>query len=334
MRARKVALLRLPRLRDFAEGNATVRYKPDSSEIRVESGLPNQQRGSSSATLLTLIQGFRQNVEYALQAAVFAASASAKGVWLVSASDLLLLCNNVQMAPTSLLRFLSRYPHRTRTLLQTNDNVGYRCGHLHAIHRTRHAWEAYETVLFAHPDVYLFPQAVRWLQGVMRTNPLSAFLVTKLTPRHMRGKDGTRKFKVTLGIYGTDLFAFRPRRLRSEQDAAVNGTEAAVVASSSWSSSADAVWRDVCVLPPRERVDWPERALWRLVHSKKLPVAEIGVRSTAARKADSYGVWHAHEPDAVARAIDGMRGHARLPETVQPGSPHARHDGNNSALSR
>ena len=119
---------------DFGEGTAPISWPPSPSPVAVSEGLPGRDEATPSRWLLTFVQGYRQTIEYALQAAVLGARRESR---LVAGSDLLLHCNNAHLSAATLLRFLARYPHRTRALLHSADNSqGYRCGHLQAVAST------------------------------------------------------------------------------------------------------------------------------------------------------------------------------------------------------
>ena len=285
----------LSKYAEFSEGAAPIRWAT-TAPLRVAMGLPSVDDKSEERPLLTLVQGFRQTVEYALQAAALSAR---HATWLVAASELLLHCNNAELPDATLLRFLARYPHRTRALIHSSDNSqGYRCGHLHAVATTRPIWAAYKLVLFAHPDVYLLPKAIRWLEAALappanQTRP-PAFSVTTMywygashavppPQAHMpppvagakAGSDGRTAF------FGTDLFAFAPPQLAAD------------------------TWARVCTFaasePPQHRL--PEHALWRLVAAGRLTHKVLGNRTTSTDGEDAYGVWHSHEPERVAKYL-------------------------------
>lgn len=229
-------------------------------------------------------------MEYALQAALLSARRASR---LVESSDLLLHCNNAALSPTVLLRFLARYPHRLRALLQTMDNSqGYRCGHLHAIATTRSVWSAYANVLFLHPDVYLLPRAVDWLEGALNATDAAstAFFVTSMFWVDERGRAKTRPDESGRSpFYGTDLFAFRPPLLRRD------------------------AWKGICVVPPNAPPSHrlPEHALYGLVHSEpRVSSRVLGNRTTSTPSpliGDAYGVWHSHEPERVAQYLQEHR---------------------------
>ena len=261
---------------EFGEGVAPVHYKTEPPTV-VTTGLPGN--ALQKRWLLTFVQGHRQTIEYGLQAALLTASAAHN---IVSDSDLLLHCNNVALSSATLLRYLTRYPHRTRALVHSGDNSqGYRCGHLHAIRTTRSMWAPYQHVLFLHPDVYLLPNGVRWLGAALAAatggykDASAAFLVTNMVWEGAgKGNPTERQY------FGTDLFVFRPPLL-----------------------DADA-WSRVCqpptpTAPPSHRL--PEHELWRLVNvEQKLAHRVLGNRTTSTSREDAYGVWHSHEPEKVA----------------------------------
>ena len=263
---------------EFGEGTASVRYVRNASVVTVTRGLP----GSTNAHpwLLTFVQGFRHTIEYGLQAALLTARREAR---LVADADLLVHCNNAALSPTTLLRFVARYPHRRRVLLQSSDNsFGYRCGHLHAVASSRSVWQAYANVLFLHPDIYLLPRAVQWLeQSLAQSAATSAFLVTSMywfSPAP--GLPGSTTRSST--YYGTDLFAFRPPHLKAD------------------------TWTRVCTVSASEPQirKLPEHLLWRLINvDSRLPVRVLGNRTTSMDRDDNYGVWHSHEPDKVAKYL-------------------------------
>ena len=161
---------------EYGPGVAPVVEIP-GAHVHVSTGLP-QPVGGSSPKYLTFVQGYRHTLEYAVQAALFRMRRTSD---LVRSSDLLVLCNNIAMDRTMLLRFVSKYPHATRALIHSADNSeGYRCGHLLAISNTGHVWRAYSTVLFLHPDVYLLPRAVSWLHDHVTAHEADAFMVTNM----------------------------------------------------------------------------------------------------------------------------------------------------------
>ena len=279
------------------EGSADVHF--DAAVQRVLHGLP----GSSTEAVLTFLQGHRQTIEYSLQAAIFALRHNSS---LVDLSDLLLYCNNGELAATTLLRFLSRYPHRTRVLIQTADNSGgYRCGHLHAVSVSRSIWAAYRNVLFLHPDVFLLPRGAAWMELALHLYPSQRFalLVTQLTPRVV--KNYTSRVRVHVSsqtLFGTDLFVFRPQLVLNVSGASGMGGSAAEQGSAAPDTS---LWRGVCVADPAETIDWPERRLWRLtMRYPTLPVRVLGTRDTSTEGPDGYGVWHSHDLAAVARWLE------------------------------
>ena len=139
------------------------------------------------------------------------------------------------------------------------------------------------------------PPSADWLSSALDSAAANAtaLLVTRLTPRHVRNANGTRQFKVAGGTFSTDLFAFLPHLLVSNTTSHAAAASAAATLSSSLSSAtrglnatrasglpplpslqppplqppphpADVVWRDICIVPPREHVVWPERCLWRM----------------------------------------------------------------------
>ena len=272
----------------YGEGNAPVDFL---NTISVAEGLPRNFGGGSASKepkryLLTFIQGFRQTIEYALQAKLL--SLESHEASLVADSDLLLHSNNAAHSTTMLLRFLVRYPHRRRVLVQSTDNSqGYRCGHLAAIAGTRSAWSVYANVLFLHPDVYLLPRAVRWLETALQAAETrkSAFVVTRMywpDPSHPSHRLPPLQ---RIAFFGTDLFAFRPSLVPAD------------------------AWAKVCQLPASGS-KLPEHGLWRLVTtSYKLPHIVLGNRTTANpwNKEDAYGVWHSHGPEVVVKYIERMQ---------------------------
>ena len=312
---------------EYAEGEAPVRYLSSEAggAMRISSGLPHSP-DEPRRRWLTFVQGYRQTTEYALQAAMLSLR---KIEPLVAHSDLLVHCNNVLLGVPTLLRFLARYPHRTRALVRTPDNSeGYRCGHLQAIASTASVWAPYAAVLFTHPDVYLTPRGSRWFEtALLAAMPPSAgghgsergggngsegasgggasgggsgasgggsgfrpaFLVTEM--RWLQ-EDGVLQSRPG-GYYGTDLFAFRPRALRAH------------------------AWSGVCRVPSNEPVAIPERSLFRLVNNRSVvseagvkttPVRVLGARTTSTPKdEDAYGVWHSHYPADIVRYLEAQR---------------------------
>jgi hypothetical protein len=278
---------------EFGEGSTAVRWLAEAP-VAVPTGLPSDA-AISPAWLLTLIQGYRQTVEYALQAALLSARRDAP---LVAGSDLLVHCNNVRLSAATLLRFVAKYPHRTRALVRSSDNaMGYRCGHLHAIATLASVWRAYEAVLFAHPDVYLLPRALHWLGGAMRAANASGatFIVTNMlwlaSPTSSNTPANHPSRRVAGGFFGTDLFVFRPPLLRAS------------------------AWQRVCATATDESSYYgkPEHRLWRLINDQHLAHSVVGNRTTSivSSGSDAYGVWHSHEPDKIARLLAGTRDGAR-----------------------
>lgn len=176
------------------------------------------------------------------------------------------------MDRTTLLRFVSKYPHATRALIHSADNSeGYRCGHLLAISNTGHVWRAYSTVLFLHPDVYLLPRAVSWLHDHVTAHEADAFMVTNMFWNGVAG----REFRGG-GFFGTDLFTFRPPML------------------------APNFWSGVCKVPEGERSDLPERILYRKTRVG-VNTRVLGNRTTGTAAPDAFGVWHSHTPADVVK---------------------------------
>eukprot|EP00966_Prymnesium_polylepis_P131037 3030696-Prymnesium_polylepis.2 len=121
---------------------------------------------------LTFVQGHRHLEEYAVQGAMFSLSRSA---WLVSHSDLLLHSNNPNLSRSALEAGLAAYPHKVKTLVRSDENVGRLCGHIEAIRHTRDLWaNNYSAVLFCHPDVMLTPPAVELLSWQIASHPNTA----------------------------------------------------------------------------------------------------------------------------------------------------------------
>lgn len=257
---------------------------PLTPPISVTQGLPSEG-GFPSQWLLTFVQGHRQTLELALQAAAFAARSDAR---LVQASDLLLHNNNVQLHAATLLRYLARYPHRTRVLIQTSDNAqGYRCGHLQAVASTASAWSPYANVLFLHPDVYLLPRAAGWIEAALAEAAArsTAFLVTSMVWVTPGISGAPPRLSSRGGFFSTDLFAFRPSLLGPN------------------------TWSRVCVASASEPADHklPEHGLWRLIHDAQLPHKILGNRTTSTFGQDAFGVWHSHDPDRVAAYLVEQR---------------------------
>ena len=103
------------------------------------------------------MQGHRHAAEYAIQGTLFQLS---KQHWLVQTSDLLLHSNNHRTNRTALERYLTLYPHASKSIHISGSNSGKRCGALEAIAEQRWRWRCYAWVLFLHPDVYLLPGSV------------------------------------------------------------------------------------------------------------------------------------------------------------------------------
>ena len=272
----------------FVEEATAQPVGDDAASFVQKSGLPHGR-----ASTLTFVQGYRHASEYAIQAHVLTMHA---GLSLVSESDLLLHCNNPAVPPARLLASLSLYPHRTRVLLRTADNAeGYSCGLLHAVAGSRAIWAPYKLVLVMHPDIYLLPKAMRWLESAIRSAPHAAFLVTNLSPRFaINGTTGRRILPVVKEkVYNTDLFLFRPPL------------------------AASLAWSNACHVPPAEAVTWSERSFWRLIHGH-VPaggtaprgtidghaVHRMGVRATSTEVADNHGVWHSHDVTRAAAFLE------------------------------
>ena len=116
---------------------------------------------------LYLIVSHRHDKEYTVHARVMTLSSSNP---LVSNASLLIHCNNVGHTALTLLSHLRLYPMRHRHLIRTALNVGYRCGHVHALALTARVWAQYPWVLsLSGPDIYLTPRAFHSLDDALRS---------------------------------------------------------------------------------------------------------------------------------------------------------------------
>ena len=303
MRDRAKAVL--TRHHEYQEGSDSIAYS--AKIVRIPKGLPGS---GPLRPWLTFVQGYRQKLEYGLQAKFFSLRTEMP---LVAASDLLVHCNNADMSQDTLVRYLSRYPHQRRALVSTADNSeGYRCGHLQAIASTTRVWAPYSAVVFMHPDIFLTPRASRWLESALldetsgsnQTSRPPAFLVTE-----MRWIDGTRPVHTggpAPQYFGTDLFAWRPVALRSPD---------------SWHGICSAAHAPLkSYMPGTGQLRpsggganqvLPEQILSDFVTGPKAVVTDpkvlvLGARTTSTPGAteDRYGVVHSHDLEAVVRYLE------------------------------
>ena len=126
---------------------------------------------------LLFVHGHRHRDEWTLHANFLSLSPWA------SALHALLFCTDVSLTTAYLLRRLAEYPQRTRMLMHTGVNIGYRCGLLHSLAATRRLWGRYGFVIFTHPDVFLMAPAPALLEAAIASAPPGVALLA--TPTKM-----------------------------------------------------------------------------------------------------------------------------------------------------
>ena len=141
-----------------------------------------------------------------MHAAALAISSGASH--LVSESDVLLFSTDVTGTTAFMLNAMSRYPQRTRLLMHTGVNVGYRCGLLHSLSATHDVWRRYAIVVSTHPDVYLLPPAPAQLASALGRESSQVALLATTTKMFWHGRRQPRALLA-------DLFVFRPSLLPS-----------------------------------------------------------------------------------------------------------------------
>lgn len=210
---------------------------------RAATALPSAARARGRAEhidelLLLFVHGHRHREEWSLHAeALRIACTDAGGADFCRRSHVLMYVNDVHAPRGLLLRMLKGYPQRTRLLIAHGANTGYRCGLLHNLASTEHIWRGYPSVLFTHPDVYLFPPAPqRLLERVAAIagadwhyptpyaspTPLPDSPIGSSWPRHNVSGVGLLATSTTMfwsrnkrpSAFLSDLFLFRPNAMR------------------------------------------------------------------------------------------------------------------------
>ena len=182
---------------------------------RAHAALPHVVNAAAN-TALIFVHGYRHRSEWRIYGRVLQRSAS-ESSWLVSSrTSLLLYSNDHGQSMGQLLHTLQHdYPSSlaAKYLIKTAVNVGYRCGHLHALALTTDIWKRFGVVLFSHPDVFLLPPAPTVLGNALSSaiQPSSnlTFLACRTKMFHHRAR--------TTPAYLSDLFAFLPSRLLLSQ---------------------------------------------------------------------------------------------------------------------
>ena len=157
---------------------------------------------STRNTGLIFVHGHRHRPEWHFHARALALSSNE---WVITGTHTLLYCTDTTQDPASLMDAMGAYPQPIRLLVHTGINTGYRCGLLQALASTHRIWYRYSFVIFTHPDVYLFPPAVRELGTQLATTADTAMLASP-----------TRMFWYRLRrpkAFLSDLFVFRPALL-------------------------------------------------------------------------------------------------------------------------
>ena len=279
--------------------------------------LPPPPEEAPPRDLLFFLHGFRHRDEWLVNAAALRLSSREQA--LVE-THLLLYCNDASASTGFLVHAMKQYPQRTRYLLHTGVNIGYRCGHIHALGVTQRIWRRFRTVVFTHPDVFLLPPAPMKLLEAVEANDASAFFASE-TRMFWFGKHKTL-------AYLSDLFAFRTAELIAQsattQEAPPrsyrlsNGSmaycgakwlrgapeEVAVAWSTFWSNASDdcacSYWEGRGMLKPEAAL---HRAQTRLNVSYK-PLGLVRTTGWNRQKLSKSGVWHTHNTSQVKSVIE------------------------------
>ena len=218
-------------------------------------------------------------------------------------SSLLLYCNNPKLKATSLLSYMASYPQRRRLLLLTEINLGYRCGHLHALSLTAAIWSRFVTVIsLSGPDVLLTPPAISRIASSLTPSPPAATSKSATSADFSRtataATDGAVAAKASIGSSALllDLFVRYGKRLAFSMDRVVFRTD--LVSAGAWANAT------AHCLSDRQHV--PEGTLQWLVESHHFSHDIIGRRAFGSRlhALNPDGLWHAHNMSAVRQYLE------------------------------
>jgi hypothetical protein len=121
---------------------------------------PGTHAGTHAGTAgLFMYVSHRHTSEYALCTRMLRLSAAH---WLVRKGSVLMFVNKPSLETPLLLTYLRDFPMGgLKMLIKTDQNAGYRCGHLHAFVLSTHIWRRFPWVIsFSGGDILLAPPAV------------------------------------------------------------------------------------------------------------------------------------------------------------------------------
>ena len=216
-------------------------------------------------------------------------------------SSLLLYCNNPKLKAASLLGYMAAYPQRRRLLLHTEINLGYRCGHLHALSLTARIWRRFATVVsLSGPDVLLTPPAISKIAAALSpsaaTPPSATAAALTASVSATATTAGPPARAASVPALLLDRFMRYGKRLAFSMDRVVFRTDR--VQAATWANAT------AHCLSDRQHV--PEGTLQWLVETHHLSHAIIGRRAFGSmlHALGPDGIWHAHNASAVRQYLE------------------------------
>eukprot|EP00316_Scyphosphaera_apsteinii_P023821 CAMPEP_0119311408 /NCGR_PEP_ID=MMETSP1333-20130426/22303_1 /TAXON_ID=418940 /ORGANISM="Scyphosphaera apsteinii, Strain RCC1455" /LENGTH=336 /DNA_ID=CAMNT_0007315771 /DNA_START=80 /DNA_END=1090 /DNA_ORIENTATION=- len=252
----------------------------------------NKAMATMAGVGLFMVLTHSRTLELSLHARILALS---QQHWVVATSDMLLMCNDIAVSRAMLLNALRSYPQQLRMLIHTRVNLGYRCGHMHAMLASATVWSPYPWICYTSgPDIYLMPPFIAKM-GVLLPD----------AAKHGVGliADPFSRWPGSHSTLSMDVFVIRPHALVAANATAVHISEAwlgnvELHVEAGHAATAFANATATCLATLHN----PERLLFMMAKSLGLKMQPVGAHGRVNRRfrtAPRGGVWHTHNTSAV-----------------------------------
>jgi hypothetical protein len=230
-----------------------------------------------------------------------------QAVQLVRESAFLLFCNNKQVDTGVLISQLRAYPQRSRWLMHSSRNEGYRCGEMLSLASSPSVWSRYAWVLHTHTDQLITPEFYLRLEvHLARLEPSIAFVLDPFPGGYHR-----------LPRYNMEVVVFRPELMWIPNTTDDGASHTSQQVHDSIAPHGNRTVFDLCLefctRPPTKFHAIPEDLLHIFSRQQKLKVdSTLGAAPKAMRlwngKTQLFpgGVWHTHNATAIAAYLSAV----------------------------